>query len=171
MTEPATLVKLTILYMLDSVDYPLKKSQLLDFLLGEDFNTNYFSLMNAYDELIDSGYIESSSTHSSTLVAITPAGHDTLSLFKNRISEGIKTSIARYYEENKMDIQNELSVMSNYYLTSSGNYVAELTARDRTSDLMTINIYMPTEDSAKKMCENWKAKSEDIYSHILENLL
>lgn len=171
MTEPLTLTKLIILYMLNQVDFALKKSQLLEFLLGEDFNTNFFTLNKAFDELLDSKFVETSSTHSTTFVSITKAGKDTLEFFQSRISEGIKNDIAKYFESNKMEILNEVSVMSNYYKTSSGDYVADLTARDHSNDLINMKIYMPTEDSAEAICSHWKNKSQDIYAYILENLL
>lgn len=171
MTEPLTLTKLIILYMLNQVDFPLKKAQLLDFILGEDFNTNFFTLNQAFDELLESQFVETNSTHSTTFVNITNTGRDTLVLFQNRISEGIKNDITKYFESNKMEILNEVSVTSNYYRTSSGDYIADLSARDHSSDLINIKIHMPTEDAVESICNNWKAKSQDLYAYILENLL
>lgn len=171
MTEPLTLTKLIILYMLNQVDFSLKKSQLLDFILGEDFNTNFFTLNKAFDELLDSKFVETYSTHSTTFVSITKTGKDTLEFFQNRISEGIKNDIAKYFESNKMEILNEVSVMSNFYRTSSGEYIADLTARDHSSELINLKIYMPTEDSAESICNSWKEKSQEIYAYILEKLL
>lgn len=171
MTEPLTLTKLIILYMLNQVDFPLKKAQLLDFILGEDFNTNFFTLNQAFDELLESKFVETNSTHSTTFVNITKTGKDTLDFFQNRISEGIKNDISKYFESNKMEILNEVSVTSNYYRTSSGEYVAELSARDHSSDLINMKIYMPTEDSVESICNHWKSKSQDLYAYILENLL
>lgn len=171
MTEPLTLTKLIILYMLNQVDFSLKKSQLLDFILGEDYNTNFFTLNKAFDELLDSKFVETNSTHSTTFVSITKAGKDTLEFFQNRISEGIKSDIAKYFDSNKMEILNEVSVTSNFYRTSTGEYVADLTARDHSSELINLKIYMPTEDSAESLCNNWKEKSQDIYAYILEKLM
>lgn len=170
MTEPLTLIKLIILYMLDQVDFSLTKAQLFDFILEKEY-TNYFTLMQATGELIESKLIDSSSTHSSTLLSLTSEGRESLKFFSNRISEGIKKDISLYFEENKLKIRNEVSVMSNYYRTNSGEYVADLVAREKSSTLMNLKVYVPTEDSAEAICEHWKTQSQDIYAYILEHLL
>lgn len=170
MTEPLTLTKLIVLYMLNQVDFALTKAQIFDFILEKEYS-NYFTLQQATYELTESKFVESTSTHSSTLMKITPEGRDALKFFNNRMSEGIKEDINLYFSQNRMQIHNELSVMTNYYKTSEGEYIADLTAREKASDLINIKINMPTEDSAEAICNHWKEKSQDIYSFILETLL
>lgn len=170
MTDPRTLTKLIILYMLDKFDYPLTKAKILELVLKKEYS-NYWTFTSAIFELTEDDLIESSSTHSSTLISLTDKGRESLSFFRNRISEGIRSDIDRYCEENSLEIANDLSVMTNYYRTSSGDYIAELSARDKSEDLIKISINMPTEESAVRACEHWREKSSDIYSHILENLL
>ncbi len=170
MTEPQTLTKLIVLYMLDKVDFPITKTQIYDFILDKEY-ANYFTLTQATYELTEDGFIESSSTHSSTFLTLTDKGRDTLTFFQNRISEGIKNDINTYFEENRMAISNSVSIMTNYYRTSSGDYVADLSAREKSEDLINIRINMPTEESARAICEHWREKSSDVYSFILENLL
>lgn len=170
MTEPLTLTKLIVLYMLNQVDFALTKAQIFDFILEKEYS-NYFTLQQATYELTESKFVESTSTHSSTLLKITPEGKDALKFFNNRMSEGIKEDINNYFSQNRMQIHNELSVMTNYYKTSEGEYVADLTAREKSLDLINIKINMPTEDSAEAICEHWKEKSQDIYSYLLETLL
>ena len=170
MTEPQTLTKLIVLYMLDKVDFPITKAQIYDFILEKEYS-NYFTLTQAIFELTEDGFIETSSTHSSTFLKLTDTGRESLSFFRNRISDGIRNDINEYYEKNRLEIANNMSVVTNYYRTSQGDYVAELTARERLSDLINIRINLPTEDSAQAMCDHWREKSSDIYSFILENLL
>lgn len=171
MTEPLTLTKLIILYMLDQVDFPLKKSQLFDFILNDKEYTNYFTLMQAEAELTDSNLIITNSTHSTTYMTLTDAGRDTLKAFSSKMSEGIRKDIAEYFEKNKIQIHNEVSVLSNYYKTQNGDYLADLVARENSSDLVNIKLYMPTEDAAEALCENWKKHSQEIYAYLLENLM
>lgn len=170
MTEPHTLIKLIVLYMLDKVDFPLTKAQVYDFILEKEY-ANYFALTEATYELTEGGLIDTSKTHSSTFLELTDKGRDTLSFFRNRISEGIRNDIDAFFEENRMEITNRMSVITNYYRTSSGDYVADLSAREKSEDLINIRINMPTEESAQALCEHWREKSSDIYSFILENLL
>ena len=58
MSEPLTLYKLIILYMLEKVDFPLTNAQISGFILDKGYTT-YFHLQQAISELIDSELIES----------------------------------------------------------------------------------------------------------------
>lgn len=53
MSEPLTLYKLIILYMLEKVDFPLTNAQISGFVLDKGYTT-YFHLQQAISELIDS---------------------------------------------------------------------------------------------------------------------
>lgn len=170
MTEPLTLTKLIILYMLNQVDFSLTKSQIFDFILEKEY-TNYFTLQQATGELTDSGLIETKALHSRTLLSINDKGRNTLKFFKGRISDGIKEDIAKYFEDNKVRIHNEVSVMSNYYRTEAGEYLADLSANEHSSEILHLQIVMPTEEAAEAICENWKKQCSDIYSYLLEKLL
>lgn len=170
MTEPLTLTKLIILYMLDRVDFPLSKAQIFDFILNKEY-TNYFTLQQASCELVDSGFVAANSTHSVTFLTITDTGKDTLKYFHGRISDGIKSDVEEYLIENKVELHNEVSITSNYYRTGASEYVAELSAREKTSELITLKLIVPTEEAAETICENWKKQCQEIYSNLLGTLL
>lgn len=170
MTEPLTLYKLIVLYMLDQVDFPLTKSQIFDFILEKDY-TNYFTLNQAASELIDSGLVESRSIRNSSHLFLTDEGRDTLQCFQNRISDMIKEEISTYFRENELKLRNEVSVLSNYYRVTTGEYVAELIAKEKNAELMNLKISMPSEEAAKAICENWQKKNQAIYTYLMEALL
>ena len=78
LSDPITLYKLMILYMLDHVNFPLTNSQLTDFFLDHEYTT-YFTLQQALNELKEAGLIRMESTHNSSRYEITKEGDDTLS--------------------------------------------------------------------------------------------
>ncbi len=170
MTEPLTLYKLIVLYMLDRVDFPLTKAQIFDFILDKEY-TNYFTLQQVSCELIDSDLVESKSIRNSSHLYITDEGRNTLSYFEDRISEAIKADIKEYFNENELKLRNEISVLSNYYKVSNGEYVAELVAKEKNTELMNIKVTMPSEDAVKCMCENWQQKNQSVYAYLMESLL
>ena len=170
MTEPLTLYKLIVLYMLDQVDFPLTKAQIFDFILNQEY-TNFFTLNQVACELIDTGLVESRSIRNSSHLYITDEGRNTLQYFESRISDTIKEEISTYFKENELKLRNEVSVLSNYYRVTSGEYVAELIAKEKNIELMNLKISMPNEDAAKSMCENWQKKNQEIYGYLMENLL
>ena len=73
LSDPITLYKLMILYMLDHVNFPLTNSQLTDFFLDHEYTT-YFTLQQALNELKEAGLIRMESTHNSSRYEITKEG-------------------------------------------------------------------------------------------------
>lgn len=170
MTDPLTLYKLIVLYMLDQVDFPLTKAQIFDFMLGKEY-TNYFTLQQATCELIDTGLVESKSLRNSSHLKITEEGRSTLNYFNGRISDAIKADINGYFKDKEWELRNEVSVQSNYYKVTTGEYVAELVAKEKNVELLNLKISMPTEEVVSNICENWQKKNQDIYAFLMENLL
>ena len=88
MSEPFTLYKLIILYMLDKVDFPLTNAQISGFILDKGYTT-YFKLQQALSELTESGFIREEATHSRTFYHLTEEGEETIHFFRNKISDAI----------------------------------------------------------------------------------
>ena len=170
MAEPLTLIKLIILYMLDQIDFPLSKAQIYDFILEKEY-TNYFTLQQATCELIDSNFVASVTTHNSTLLTLTAEGRETLHYFRGRIADGIRQDINTYFDENRVELHNEVSVTSNYYRNSTGEYVADLSAHEKAEELINIKLALPTEEAAEAVCRNWKQRNQEVYSFIIEKLM
>ncbi|MCR5507356.1 MAG: DUF4364 family protein [Lachnospiraceae bacterium] len=168
--EVLTLYKLIILYMLDKVDYSLTKSQVFDFMLDKNY-TDYFTLQKVMNQLTDDSLIESKFKRNASHLTITGKGKETIGLLKNDISDPIRAEIDKYLTDNEVQLRNEVSISADYYKSTAGEYVAELTARERNTDLLSIRITMPTEDAASEICNNWQKKNQDIYAYLMENLL
>ena len=69
MAEPFTIYKLTILNMLDKVDFPLTNTQISNFFLEQDY-TDYFRVQQVISDLVDADLIHAESTHSNTQYTI-----------------------------------------------------------------------------------------------------
>ena len=105
MAEPFTIYKLTILNMLDKVDFPLTNTQISDFFLEQEY-TDYFRVQQVLNDLADSGLIRTESTHSNTQYYITAAGRETLGFFRDKLTDAIEHDTIAYFEKNKMALRN-----------------------------------------------------------------
>ena len=169
MQEPMTLYKLIVLYMLNRVDFPLTKAQIGDFILNREY-TNFMTLQQAISELIDAGLINARSIHNRTHLILTKEGEQTLEFFSNEISNSIKSDIDNYLIENEMELRNEVSVLADYYKSTTGEYEAHLVAKDKEISLIDMTISVPLEETAFSICDNWQKKNQDIYQYIVSQL-
>ena len=119
MHDPLTLYKLIVLYMLERVDFPITKAQISDFILGKEY-TNFLTLGQVIGELTDAGLITAQSIRNRTHLAITNEGKETLQFFENQINNSIKADIDAFFRENEIHLRNEVSILSDYYKSTSG---------------------------------------------------
>lgn len=170
MTDPLTLTKLIILYMLDSVESSMPKSKIFSFIIDNDY-TNYFTLMQASSDLLDAGFISAKINKNSTIFSITEDGKNTLDSFADRISHSIRRDIAEYLKSNFEESGVSLSFETNYYRNGFSGYVADLLAKEKNTEILNVKITLPTEEAAAELCKNFEEKGEDIYDLLIDNLL
>ena len=169
MSDPLTLYKLIILYMLNRVDFPLTKAQIGDFVLEREY-TNFLTLQQAIGELIDAGFVTAKSIRNRPHLILTEDGKQTLSFFGNQISDSIKKDIDEYFRNHELEMRNEVSILADYYKSTSGEYEAHLIAKDKGINLIDLTMSVPLEETAISICDNWQKKNQEIYQYLIEQL-
>lgn len=167
--DSLTLYKLIVLYMLNRVNFSMTAAQVSDFVLEREY-TNFLTLQQVLSELTDTKLISSESILNRTYLSITAEGQETLHFFRNRISDAIKQEIDTYIRDNQFALRNEVSILGDYYKSTSGEYEAHLVAKERGINLVDITISVPTEDVAAAICDNWQKKNQEIYQYLVEQL-
>lgn len=155
--------------MLDRVTFPLTTAQISDFILGKEY-TNFLTLQQVFSELTDTGLIEARSANNRTHLTITSEGTETLHFFENRISLAIKSEIHAYFQEKEYILREEVSVVSDYYKSTTGEYEAHLIAKERDVNLIDLTLSVPSKELAESICNNWMTKNQDIYQYLIEQL-
>ena len=168
--DSSTIYKLMILYMLNKLDCQLTNTQLADFFI-ENHYTDYFIIQSTLSDLVSSGFVEMMQMRNTTYYSITPDGYTSLSYFKNQIPAVAIEDINKFLEEHKYALKNEVGTQTNYYKHSNGDFIANCRVNEGKSLLFEINLSVPSEEEAKKVCSNFRGCSEDIYSCIVRNLL
>ncbi len=170
MAEPITLYKLIVLYMLQKVDFPMTTTQLSDFILERGYTT-FFTLQTVLSELLDSQMISVESVRNSSYYSITEAGTEALGYFRNDISSSIREEIDQYLCENKMKMRDEVSVLSDYYKNTDGDFSVHALVKEKYSNPIELTISVPDEEEAQTACSNWRDHAQGIYEFIIKELL
>ncbi len=167
--DPLTLYKLIILYMLGRVKFPLTTAQISNFILEKEY-TNFLTLQQVFSELTDTGLVESKTINNRTQLSLSAEGKDTLNYFGNRISDAIKEDINQYFRENEYSLREEVSVLGDYYKSTSGEYEAHLIAKEQDINLVELTLSVPTKEIAEAVCHNWQKKNQEVYEQIIKLL-
>lgn len=169
-SDALTLYKLIILFMLDKVDFPLTNAQLSDFLLEREY-TNYFNIQQAISELSEAELITEESIRNSTHYRITTLGRETLEFFNNKISDAIKEDILQFYAKNRYSLRDEVSNIADYMPLKNGEYSVTCQVKEKDVSIINLTVIVPTLEEATAICNNWKEKSQAVYSYVLQTLL
>lgn len=169
MRDALALYKLIVLYMLDRVDFPLTKAQIGDFILEKEY-TNFMTLQRAIAEMIDDKLVTAQSFRNRTHLKLTKDGRDTVHYFGNDISAEIRAEIDEYFKENSLELRNEVSIISDYYKTTGGDFEAHLVAKDKDIPLVDLTMTVPLEETAASICDNWTKKNQEIYQYLVKQL-
>lgn len=167
--DASILYKLMILFMLDKVNFPLSYSQISNFMLNG--YTNYFNLQNVLNDLRESDFVLEERLLNTTQYQITHEGRNTLNLLEDQISNAIQEDIREYLVRNKYELKNETNVTSTYYKAASKDFIIHCQVREAGESLIELQLSVPDEDTANRMCINWKEASQEIYLFIYKNLL
>ena len=169
MSDSLTLYKLIILYMLDKVNIPLTNSQISDFILDKEYTT-YFTLQQAFSELVEAGLIRSESIRNNSFYRLTREGEEALGYFGGRISDAIRDDIADYLSEKNWELRNEVSIVSDYYKINNQEYAVRCQVKEKHSNLIDLTVTVATEEEATLFAGNWKDKSQQIYQYVMTTL-
>ncbi len=170
MTEPETLYKLMILYMLKKVNFPMTNPQLWTFFESKGY-TNYFTFQNTVSELLDANLMSKDEVRNMTLYEITRDGEEALQYFSNEISEAIRGEMDEYIRENKYQLRNETGITADYQKTENYDYCVDLLVREGKAVLFEMKLTVPTEEQARILSEHWEENSQNIYAYVLKRLM
>lgn len=166
---PAIQLKLIILYMLDRVPFPLTKAQIFDFVLMHDY-TDYLTLQQIMAELMDADMVMAKSMRNRTHLSLTDEGKQTLEMFRKRLSDETLNQINSFLSSNELELRNEVSIQSDYYKATSGEFEAHLVAKDRGISIVDMTISVPDVETASVICDNWEKNNKEIYQMLVEKL-
>ena len=155
--------------MLNRVSFPITPAQISEFILEKEY-TNFLTLQQVISELADANMLHAQNTNNRTLLTITEEGRETLSFFENRISDTIKEEILEFFRSKEFELLDEVSIQSNYYKSTSGDYEAHLLAKERGINLIDLKLSVPDKETASAICDNWQEKNQEIYQYIIKQL-
>lgn len=170
MAQPQTLYKLIILYALDNAKHPLTNSQLTNLMLDHDYAT-YFHVQEALADMLETLLISMDTVRKTSYYKITEEGETTLSYFNNEISETIKEEIRLYLKEHGNELRNQTSILADYYKNTTQEYSVRCLVKERNATLIDLTLSVPTEEAAKSICLKWRDKCQEVYAHLMEELL
>lgn len=170
MAEPNMIYKISVLLLLSKVDSPLSNAQIVQFYLDKEY-TDYFTIQQVISDLEDSNLIEVNQSHNNTLYTLTSEGRHTLELMHDKITPAIEEDIVSYLKENKLEIRNDNALSANYDKATGGGYIVHCKYIQDKQVLLDLSIHTSSVHQAETICNNWRARHEDVYMSLMDTLI
>ncbi len=170
MTEPSTLYKLMILYMLKKVNFPLSNPQLWTFFEQKGY-TNFFVFSSTVSELLEANLIKKDEVRSVQRYELTREGEEAQYYFKRDIPEGVRTDMDEFISENKFQLRNETGVIADYHKTENFDWQVHCEVREGNAVVFEINLTVPTDDLARVIAGHWKDNAQSVYADVMNRLM
>ena len=169
--EPVAIYKLIILYMLDRAGGEIAMPRTSSFLIENGYAANFETLLQTYEEIEKNGFVIEKSMGGKTFLQITAEGEETLGFFAGQLSDSIKQQIRSYLREMGREIANEEAILGEYYRSTFDDYTVHLVVRESGHSIVSIDLSVPDEETAKKAVSSWKEQSSELYGHLMATLL
>ncbi|NLO61861.1 MAG: DUF4364 family protein [Clostridiaceae bacterium] len=179
MTNPErTNAKLIILYIVKECP-GIPSGELTDRAVASLY-MDYFAYIEAVEGLARDRLIQRSIRKGETVkdadgrpierMDITPEGEQVLSFLLSKVPSGIRSYLSAETENARADIRKRNYVTADYAPDANGAFLVRLILSDGIRKTAEIELFAPSEDSAKDMCRRWKESTADIYERLIRSL-
>ena len=170
MTEALTLYKLIVLYTLDKARMPMTNAQICDLMLDKEYTT-YFRVQEVLSEMEEAHLIHPEKIRNMTQYTITAEGENTIDFFSHQISTQIREEIDGYLKDHAIELRNTVSHPADYDRNPHQEYTVNCRMLEKGQEIFAVSFTVPTEEAAKRACENWEKAHEEIYADLMHKIL
>lgn len=170
--------KVIILSICEKLDN-LTKQELMQTAL-ETMYMDYFQFSALLDELEDEKLLNlalrkgetsrTASGHAPERYSLTPQGLTVLNTLRKHLPIPVSAYLERVMQERGQSIKAEQSSAANWQVLPNGHYQVSLSLFESGSRFFHLEIDVPNEKQAVRLCQNWKNNAASVYPAILMKL-
>lgn len=161
--------KVLILYILTRLDKDITNDGLFK-IISSINSMNYFYYQQTLSDLIDTNFVGYTNDEK-TVVKITSEGKSAYSLTKDLLPGIIKLKADTIFEEELANIKEEASIIAEFIPKNENEYTVKCSIIENNETIFCVETFAGSRDRAKKICDNWKNKAQELYPKIINTLL
>ena len=163
-------VKILICFLLKKIEQPLSFDQINEILQKTGF-VNYFEFVEAISELQKTAHIQPITTEDGEEVfELTEIGGATAQTFNHTLPLTVREKTVEAARE-LIQMQKQLEEIEVRYRQVADGFILSVKMKDIGSDLMNLDVFMPTEDECIEIRERIYADPLLLYQTLLSVML
>lgn len=169
-----TVFKLTLLYILDQMDFSVTLDTLNDICCSKNSWLSYMTLAEILPELVDTNFLsysENLSENNIRYYKITQDGRDCLKYFYSKIPSSLRNDISNFIRQNRQSYKRNQEYFRDYKKNQDGTYTLLLKVIDPTESKLEIKLNVDTHSEAVNAFNKWVDSASKVYSEIYKILI
>lgn len=159
--------KILLLYILKNAETELTNSQLTQIVLDNKI-MNYFYLQTLVSELLDNDLIKIFKDTNKETYMLDSEAIQMLEVFEKDIPQSLKNKIINYLRTHKEELSSDQAqIKCGYIKHSDSEFTVNLRVLEKKTSLIDINLNVPSEAQAEKICDSWKNNASTAFSEII----
>lgn len=160
---------LTVMYVFYRSGMGLTVDQLVD-ILNDNTQIDYFTAHEIVEHLLQNKLAFEYQTPTGTYVMLSLEAKQALAGFLPMIRASVRDRLDKYIPENREKLQDEHTLLSDYYQMGNDDYLVLLRAFDSDHCLLDMALSVADHDIAKFLSEKWQSRAAEAYHLIIETL-
>lgn len=154
-------IKIFILFLLDSIGYPLSRSDIEEICVSDNF-VSYFDFAECFAELVDKDYLIQINEGETELYSVSPVGREVASQLQDMLVTPIREqafrSALRILSFKKREAEISCTITE-----QDGRYLVECSVKEKKVTLLSASILVDSKERAERMKKNFYERPEAIF--------
>lgn len=169
--------KLTLLFIMDKMEIPLSKNNILDIITRNQW-LNYMECLDILNQLLETNFVykivgTDPDNEDEIRYCITYSGRECLSHFYTRIKLSLREDITNFAKENGIKFKRSQEYLSEYNKNEDGSYKVSLKIKEPLINvpLLEINLKAPNKTTAITACNRWSEKAPNVFEYLYDTII
>ena len=167
----AKVSKLILLYVLDLMEIPITSETLNEMCCSQNSWLSYMTLTQILPELVDAGFIVSTSNSNTDYYKITQEGRDCIGYFFYNIPCSVREDIKTFIKKNRQAYKRKQEYFKDYFKNRDGSYTVNLKIIDSLGSKLELKLNVANRAEAVTVFKKWDTSASDVYSAIYKILI
>lgn len=155
-------IKFLVLYLLARTEAPINFATLTDLSMCDE-GVDYFLFTQVVSELVQSEHLQLDGE----LYSITEKGRKNGAICEDSLPYSVRQKCDRNLTLLNARLRQEAQIRTELFPRESGGCTVRLILDDNQDNLMTLDLYSPTQEQAERMAESFRASPDRIYRTLL----
>lgn len=162
-------MNLIILYVISNLKTSATYT-ILDYIVSQAVDVNYFALQDYLLALIESENLTELTLDGEKIYSLTVLGEETIGFFADRIPMSVRDKLGEHIRitNERENVSSEIAC--DYFPISENEYSVKLNIKENNVTMLNVEMYVGDAERAKRISNYFKANTASVYSDIVSLL-